>query len=85
MSQSLSVRGFVWGEGNARAWTAERVVALVDDATHGAFLEVDLEYPEKLHDEHNDFPICPERMSVPRTWLSPYRCGGSGGEEPRRV
>ena len=70
MSQCLPVRGFVWGSGTT--WTSERVLALADDAAHGAFLEVDLEYPEEIHDSHNDFPICPERMSVPRTWLSPY-------------
>ena len=70
MSQRLPARGFVWGDGSA--WTAERVLALADDAEQGAFLEVDLEYPEELHDAHNDFPLCPERMSVPRSWLSPY-------------
>ncbi len=70
MSQKLPAHGFVWGEGSA--WSAERVLAMADDADRGAFLEVDLGYPVELHDEHNDFPICPERMSVPRSWLSPY-------------
>ena len=26
------------------------------------FLEVDLEYPAEMHDEHNDFPLAPESL-----------------------
>ncbi|XP_072025373.1 uncharacterized protein [Amphiura filiformis] len=29
-------------------------------------LEVDLEYPKKLHDLHNDYPLAPERVTVNR-------------------
>ena len=31
----------------------------------GYFLEVDLEYPDELHELHNDFPLVPEKFAVP--------------------
>jgi hypothetical protein len=40
----------------------------------GAFLEVDLDYPEGLHDAHNDYPLAPEQMAVKDTQLSPTQC-----------
>jgi len=30
----------------------------------GCILEVDLKYPKKLHDLHNDYPLAPERIVV---------------------
>ena len=36
----------------------------------GIILEVDLEYPEDLHDLHNDFPLAPDKIRVePSTFL----------------
>ena len=35
-------------------------------------MEVDLDYPENLHDNHNDYPMAPEKVKTKEEWLSPY-------------
>ena len=35
--------------------------------------EVDIEYPESLHDAHNDYPLAPEHLKVTNNMLSPYQ------------
>ena len=35
-------------------------------------LEVDSEYPQELHDIHNDYPLAPEKNNIPKEWLSEY-------------
>ncbi|KYN20067.1 hypothetical protein ALC57_07573 [Trachymyrmex cornetzi] len=41
------------------------VSAIAPDSPTGYILEVDLEYPERLHDEHVDLPFCPTRDKPP--------------------
>ena len=37
----------------------------LDDWKHlSCFLEVDLEYPEDLHNLQNDYPLAPERIKI---------------------
>ena len=38
----------------------------------GYFLEVDLEYPDELHELHNDYPLAPEKLAVSSDILSKY-------------
>ena len=32
--------------------------------------EVDLEYPEQLHDIHDNFPSAPEKMMIKKSYIS---------------
>ena len=40
------------------------IMSINDKSPIGYFLEVDLEYPEKLHELHNDFPLATEKITV---------------------
>ena len=36
------------------------------------FLEADLEYPDKLHELHKDYPLAPDKLAVSSDMLSNY-------------
>ena len=67
MSQYLPTGGF--------EWLTEEEVDLSkynDESEKGLILEVDLEYPQELHDLHNDYPLAAEKIKVTEDMLSPY-------------
>ena len=70
MSQYLPTSNF--------KWMSDREIKQIDlgkykaDGKKGLILEVVLEYPQELHDMHNDYPVCPEKVKVSNDMLSGY-------------
>ena len=68
MSQQLPTHGFKW----MKDITKEKVMEILEKANHsmsnlgrkGYIFEVDLEYPSHLWEDHNDYPLAPEKMIV---------------------
>ena len=61
MSQKLPVHSFKWMSNKEIENIFNNRIVQVWEKTP-CILEVDLEYPEELHDLHNDYPLCPERV-----------------------
>lgn len=66
MSKFMPKDGFSWYEGNL---DVENILKLLEKSNEtskiGFSLEVDILYPQSLHDEHNELPYLPERMVPP--------------------
>ena len=61
MSQKLPIHSFKWMTNKEIENIFNNQIVQVWERTP-CILEVDLEYPEDLHDLHNDYPLCPERV-----------------------
>ena len=63
-------------------WLTEKEINKIDlakykeDSKKGMILEVDLEYPQELHDLNNDYLFAQEKMKVTKEMLSPH-CASS--------
>ena len=61
MSEKLPTHGFKWlTSGEMENLYNNQIVQVWERIP--CILEVDLKYPENLHDPHNDYPLCPERV-----------------------
>ena len=69
MVQSLPSGGFEWSDERGVDALIERYA---DNETQGCIVKCDIEYPAALHDDHNDYPLAPERKLVTAEMLSPY-------------
>ena len=88
MSQALPTGGFEWNDPPS----IQELIDHPSDADKGYILEVNLEYPEELHDAHNDYPLAPERLKVDNAWMSDYQhdilrqvCGGAPHVEVEKL
>ena len=68
MSGYLPYGGFKWLK-NVDGFD---VNSISEKSPIGYFLEVDLEYPDELHELHNDYPLAPEKLAVSSDMLSKY-------------
>ena len=70
MRQYLPISNFKWVKNIDKI--EQKLMRIKKDSSSGYILEVDLEYPEKLHDIHNDYPLAPEKTNIPKEWLCKY-------------
>ena len=70
MSQDLPTGNF--------KWMTDKEISKINlgkykaDGKKELILEVDLEYPQELHEMHNDYLICPDKVKVSNDMLSGY-------------
>ena len=68
--QYLLINNFKWVKKIDKI--EQELMRIKNNSSTGYVLEVDLEYPQELHDIHNDYPLAPEKINIPKEWLSDY-------------
>ena len=59
----MPIDAFLWVE-NTSQFSKDFIEKYNEDSDEGYFVEVDVQYPEKLHNFHNDLIFLPERMKI---------------------
>ena len=66
--QYLLISNFKWVKNIDKI--EQKLMNIKINSSAGYVLEVDLEYQKKLHDIHNDYSLAPEKIKLPKEWLS---------------
>ena len=67
LSQDLPISDFEWVKKPIDDILQQK------DANFGYIVEVDLIYPEEIHDDHNDYPLAPDTMTITDGQLGRYQ------------
>ena len=70
MRQYLPNRNFKWVKNIDKI--EQKLMRIKKNSSNGYVLELDLEYPQELHDIHNDYPLAPEKINIPKELWSKY-------------
>ena len=68
MSGYLPYGGFKW----VKDVDNFNVNSISKNSSTGCILEIDLKYPDELHELHNDYPLAPEKRAIPYEMLPNY-------------
>ena len=71
MNQFLPISDFNWI--NESEYSEIDWKTINTELDYGYVLEVDLKYPESLHDYHKDFPLAPHKLKINNNLLSDYQ------------
>ena len=63
MSRNLPISNFKWVEKTSE-FNEDFIKSYDDESEEGYFLDVDVQYPENLHNLYNDLPFLSERMKI---------------------
>ena len=63
MSQNLPVNNFKWIKDTSQ-FNEDFIQSFNKESDEGYFFEVDVHYPEKSYEVHNDLPFLPERTQI---------------------
>lgn len=70
MMEPLPYADFKWEKVSAHL--VDTILWTPLDADRGYVLEVTFVYPPEIHDDHQDYPLAPEKLTITHSMLSPF-------------